>query len=108
MANEMNMKFRRVSGLAAAICCLATLSFCSCQSLPRQTTAAPAKQPSIPVEPTSYQPRPAVAPTYPVQQAGFHGAGRCACQGGGCPCCGPGTLPAFAFSGAAVADLNQP
>ncbi|HEY2410869.1 MAG TPA: DUF11 domain-containing protein [Pirellulaceae bacterium] len=95
--------------LPLAVCCaVVALSFCSCQTLPRQTTAAPAKQTNSPVAQPSYQPRPMATPNYPVQPAGFHGQGRCACQGGGCPCCGPGTLPAFAFSGAAVADLDQP
>src|SRR5881394_3307481 len=95
--------------LSLAGCCAAVaLLFCSCQALPRQTNAAPAKQANNPVAQPSYQPRPVVAPNYPVQPAGFHGAGKCACQGGGCPCCGPGTVPAFAFSGAAVADLDQP
>jgi uncharacterized repeat protein (TIGR01451 family) len=90
----------------AITCAIAAVSFCSCQSLPRGAGVSPAQQPKSQASPASYQPRPAVAPQYPVQPAGFHqhGGG----HGASCPCCGPGTLPAFAFSGAAAVDPNAP
>src|SRR4051812_8789820 len=106
---DRNATLPRAIWLPVSVCCaLVAISFCSCQTLPRQTSAAPAKQANNPVAQPNYQPRPVVTANYPVQPAGFHGQGRCACQGGGCPCCGPGTLPAFAFSGAAMADPNAP
>lgn len=37
--------------------------------------------------------------TYPVMPVGFHRHAQRAPHAPSCPCCGPGTLPAFAFSG---------
>jgi uncharacterized repeat protein (TIGR01451 family) len=49
---------------------------------------------------------PVAAPPYPVMQAGHHAHGARHAHGPSCPCCGPGTLPAFAFSGGATATAG--
>jgi uncharacterized repeat protein (TIGR01451 family) len=102
----------------AASCAAVALSFCSCQSLPRDQSAAtpatrgvsvpPAQLSGNPKQPPQFQRPQAIAPAYPVQPAGFHRHAGGQPHGGGCPCCGGnGTLPAFAFSGAAAAECAQ-
>src|SRR5689334_22658221 len=79
---------------------------CSCQSLPRETNAPeankaiaqPSQQPSSPPVPAPQ--RPVIRPVVHHQ----HAAG----QGGSCPHCGPGTLPAFAFTGVQPAPAAVP
>jgi uncharacterized repeat protein (TIGR01451 family) len=82
---------------------------CSCQSLPNDASVSPAQpQSRQPVGPT---------PSYPVQgaqyipgavmPAGYHRHTRTA-GGASCPCCGPGTLPPFAFTGLTDADPTAP
>jgi uncharacterized repeat protein (TIGR01451 family) len=102
---------------------VAALSFCSCQSLPRENSATPTASRGVsvppgqlsadPRQPPQFQRPAAIQPTYPVQPAGFHGhhhaVHKHSGHGSSCPCCGgPGTLPAFAFSGAATADPDAP
>src|SRR5439155_20808642 len=79
------------------------VSLCSCQSLPRETTtpaastaiARPSQQPQTP--PAAMAQRPVIRPV-----VHHHAAG----QGGFCPHCGPGTLPAFAFTGLTPAPAD--
>src|SRR6185369_13472915 len=81
------------------------LSFCSCQSLPTGQTAAPAKTTPRANQAAQFQRPVGVVPSYPVQPAGFHNhVGHSA----SCPCCGPKTLPAFAFSGPTAIDPDAP
>src|SRR3954453_20016972 len=75
---------------------------CSCQSLPRDTATTKTSTAGAPPAFASRPPQ--VAPIAPaqrpvVQQVGHQHA---ACASGHCPCCGPGTLPAFAFTGPAI------
>src|SRR5437870_6163896 len=83
------------------------LSLCSCQSLPRDAAAPtasnsiaqPARQPQGP--PPTVAQRPVIKPVVHHQ----HAAGA---SGGFCPHCGPGTLPAFAFTGVEPAPADVP
>src|SRR5262245_48727265 len=97
---------------------LALVALCSCQSLPSRD-AGPERQVKSPPPPAPPavghgSPDPALAarqiPTpygSGVMPVGYHHhvGGM---PHGNCPCCGPGTLPAFAFSGAAVEDPDMP
>src|SRR6478736_6041107 len=118
MASAGNMK-NKLSGVLrlplVVSCAAVAISFCSCQSLPREQNAPvpasrgvsvpPAQLSSNPKQPPQFQRPQAIAPAYPVQSAGFHRHAGGQPHGGGCPCCGGnGTLPAFAFSGAAAAE----
>ncbi len=88
-----------VTRLAAAP--LLTL-FCSCQTLPRDTSVAPAKQTTAITSAPIVQPAHAANYVPQVQQASHHrhAHGHNAHAGHApCPCCGPGTLPSFAFTG---------
>jgi uncharacterized repeat protein (TIGR01451 family) len=89
--------------------CVSFVLFCSCQSLPRDTAAT---KNTTPVStPPAVQSLPAqVAPTSPVQRPPVRQVGHqhSACASGHCPCCGPGTLPAFAFTGPPVDDSAGP
>ena len=121
MARVGNMKNKLPRALQfslAVTCAAVAVSFCSCQSLPRdQSTSTPAARGvSVPPaqlsgnskQPPQFQRPQAIAPAYPVQPAGFHRHAGGQPHGGGCPCCGGnGTLPAFAFSGAAAAECAQ-
>lgn len=105
-------------GRVLAIASLALLNACQAMPAPRKMAGAPAAQQAAApqamtaqavqrpnpatyaVQPASYAAAamPAMAGSGPVAPAGFH---RHAPQRGACNCphCGPGTLPAFAFSG---------
>jgi uncharacterized repeat protein (TIGR01451 family) len=85
------------------------LILCSCQTVPSRNAATEAEPPPHrvdipPVLPKSLPPGitdPEVVP------AGHH-AGHNRIAGKPCPCCGPGTLPAFAFSGFNEQELGLP
>jgi uncharacterized repeat protein (TIGR01451 family) len=86
------------AGVAAIFCC-------SCQNLPRQQTVSP---PTATRQP-QYAPPPAASANSPnsgIVPAGFHRPAGGSPHGAGCPCCGPGTLPPFAFTGFTPADID--
>src|SRR4051794_8136209 len=84
--------------------CLSAVLLCSCQSMERQPAAMPAQQAAIATAPPAFS-RPPVIPSG-VAPAGFHGQARSLPHGTSCPCCGPGTLPPFAFTGFTPADID--
>jgi len=79
---------------------------CSCQSLPREATT-PAANSAIAQPPQQPQTPPAAAPQRPVVRPVVHHQ-HAAGQGCVCPHCGPGTLPAFAFTGLTPAPADMP
>src|SRR5438105_4360652 len=88
---------RRLAGCIAAARIgglLALLALCSCQSIPSPEAAVTATRQSPPMNAAQPRPPANVRAAYPVQRAAHnHPVGQ------PCPCCGPGTLPAFAFTG---------
>src|SRR5262249_26517802 len=60
-------------------------------------------RPPYPIQQAQYVPVPAPAAPGGVVRAGHH----CSPHGG-CPCCGPGTLPAFAFTGFSPEETGMP
>ena len=78
---------------------LSLLVFCSCQTLPHEAGVSPAKPAATATSAPIVQPAhvPNFVPT--VQPAAHHRHHHAHSQGAPCPCCGPGTLPSFAFTG---------
>jgi uncharacterized repeat protein (TIGR01451 family) len=95
---------------------LSLVVLCSCQSLPKESVASSVQQQrqvtnlphgGYPVQNAQFIPG-------MVSPAGWAGAGRPVlgghvhAEGQPCPCCGPGTLPAFAFSGFSPDETGLP
>ncbi len=92
--------------VARALAIAPLVLLCSCQSLPRETNAPEANQAIAPPSQQASKP-PALAPLRPViRPVGHHS--HAPGQGGFCPHCGPGTLPAFAFTGLVPAPADLP
>jgi uncharacterized repeat protein (TIGR01451 family) len=123
MENRCRNRLPTPSILARALTTAALVVFSACQSLPSRQDSAiatatntaatiPAKQPS-PV-PGQFSPRPVrqaqyLAPPHPQSTAVVPAGHRPhAAHGPSCPCCGPGTLPAFAFTGFPSAEETGP
>src|SRR5690242_259144 len=93
-------------GIFRSIALAPLMLLCSCQSLPRET-AGPEASKSIAQQPPQAQTPPAPATQRPVVRPVAHHQ-HAPGQGGFCPHCGPGTLPAFAFTGLTPAPTDVP
>ena len=95
-----NRQFTPTLIVARLVAIISLTLLCSCQTLPRDTNAASARavdnQP--PQQVSQVAAPPAINSNRPaIQPVGHHHHSHA--SGTPCPCCGPGTLPTFAFTG---------
>jgi uncharacterized repeat protein (TIGR01451 family) len=98
--------FAALLGVIRSLAIAPLVIFCSCQSLPQEAKTPEASK-AIAQQTRPAPTPPAASPQRSVVRPVAHHQ-HVAGQGGYCPHCGPGTLPAFAFTGLAPAPADVP